>query len=917
MNKKVLFSSLVATALMVGCTNEDFTEVNQGSGAVLDRPVVDLSFGIDNDAMTRMIGNETGIAFDASDMVGGVLLDYDKTNPSNWYEVAATGHVGNNKFTYDGQKFVTAGTTVVGSWLFYMQYDPWMTTHRDGVEFDFPEVQKEAKGYSEIVNHNFMISPVVNLDGEEEGYFNYNLPMSSVFSYAVIKMQFPKPVDVQKIVIKPTTSDLETSAPLSNRYVIDNQKVPVADVTAASLAANHTTPEAVLNNARIALTNATAYNYTALNGTGSGKFYSVLKPVTAGQMRADKTVKTLDIIALDCLEDPTSSTEFEAFMAIPAGKYSNIAVYAYTDNGVYKYDVQNDDIAAKKANESVAAVTQSDFYLLRNTRAFLHKVGAQWTSEQTGGKTPDGKLVVKDTDIKLNADLESADETSGTVVISQEDLIAVIKGITTDGEVKIRVLGDKVKIDQKVMEALEDKLVEKPDAYLSFANSDGAITVIGNESEAEPLKLHDITFNGGAVLESGFAEAGVDVNIPTGLTGQIAFTVKSGAYLTIANAGSTYAGIRTEANATIEVKSSGTVNVAAIRNDNYGNIVVNSPLNITTGFENNHNTLNGNKGVVTNNSVLTISATITDKCYNDGDIINNGTLNLTNVFTNNGTITNGNGENVAQLNVENTVTNTGTMNNADGSIILARGAQGQLTNKGTITNEGDMYCHQGQNKIFNTGKINAESGSTTYITTNSSIDESQAASGSTNDATMGEIVCAERNVDVSVTTNTQQGYISWTVPADMNKLVPAQGDKFNKVYLQGNCDLTEADAVNFVEVIGKATVTLDKKYQEFTFKAETEIYADPADYVKIAKLVVANGIRVKVPTENAIGVYAVTNTNSYTKTHLENNGTILVGGNFYTWIPSETDPSVKGEGIFASGDGENTAFQWNTTTWGN
>ena len=838
MNKKVLFSSLVATALMVGCTNEDFTEVNQGSGAVLDRPVVDLSFGIDNDAMTRMIGNETGIAFDASDMVGGVLLDYDKTDPSDWYEVAATGHVGNNKFTYDGQKFVTAGTTVVGSWLFYMQYDPWMTKHRDGVEFDFPEVQKEAKGYSEIVNHNFMISPVVRLDGGEEGYFDYNLPMSSVFSYAVIKMQFPEPVDVQKIVIKPTTSDLKTSAPLSNRYVIDNQNVPVADVREAYLSANHITAEAVLDAARVALTNATAYNYAALNGAGDGKFYSVLEPITAGEVRGEKTVKNLDIIALDCLEDPTSSTEFEAFMAIPAGKYSNIAVYAYTDNGVYKYNVQNDDIAAEKANESVAAVTRSDFYLLRNTRAFLHKVGAQWTSEQTGGKTPDGKLVVKDTDIKSNADLESVDETSGTVVISQEDLIAVIKGITTNGEVKIRVLGDKVKIDQKVMEALEDKLVEKPDAYLSFANSDGAITVIGNESEAEPLKLHDITFNGGAVLESVYAEAGVDVNIPTGLTGQIVFTVKSGAYLTIANAGNTYAGIRTEANATIEVKSSGTVNVAAIRNDNYGNIVVNSPLNITTGFENNHNTLNGNKGVVTNNSVLTISATITGKRYNDGDIINNGTLNLTNEFTNNGTITNGNGENIARLNVESDVKNTGTMNNAKGSIILARGTNGQLTNTGEITNKGDMYCHQGENKIFNTGKINAQSGSTTYITTNSSDNENKAASGSTNKATMGEIVCAERNVDVSVTTATQQGYISWTVPADMNKLAPAQGDKFNKVYLQGDCDLTEADAVNFVEVNGEATVTLDKNYQEFTFNAGAEIYADPDNYVKIAKLVV-------------------------------------------------------------------------------
>lgn len=907
MNKKILFSSLATAALMVGCTNDDFTDVSQNSGVVLDRPVVDFSFGVDNDAMTRMIGTETGIGFDVNDKVGGVLLDYDQTDPDKWYTIATSGHVGNNKFTYDAGtgKFVTAGTTVVGSWLFYMQYDPWMTKHRDGVELDFPEVQNEAKGYSEIVKNNFMISPVVNLDGGEAGYFDYNLPMSTVFSYAVIKMKFPQAVDVQKIVIKPTTNNLKTSSPLSNRYVISNKDVPVANLTASYLAANHTTADAVLAAASRELTNSSGYNYATLDGAGAGKFYDVLEAITAGKTRGEKTVKSLDIIALDCLEDEAVSDEFEAYMAIPAGKYSNIAVYAYTDKGVYKYDVQNDNIAEDKTNST--PVTQSDFYLLRNTRAYLHKISAQWTSEQTNGGVPSGEMEVTATDIKDNVTLASSDETNGTVVISQEDLIAVIKGITTDGEVKIRVLGDKVKINQDVMDALEDKLQEKPNAYLSFQNSDGPVTVVGNTAAAEPLELHDITFNGGAVLESGYAKAGVDLKIPLGQQGQIAFTVKSNAYLTIASANE-YAGIRTEADATIEVNSTSDVTVAAIRSNNLGNIIVTSPLTITTAFENNVD-LSNNKGVVTNNSELTISATVTDKHYNDGDIINNGTLNLTKAFTNKGTIKNGNAEQNATINVESGVSNEGKITNAKGSLILARGTSGQLTNTGTITNEGDMYCHQGENKIYNTGEIYAQNGSTTYITANSS-----AAESNTLTVTMGEIFCAERNVDVSVTTANQQGYISWTVDKGENQLTREQGDKYNKIYLQGDCDLTLVTGVNYVVVNNEATVTLNKKYQEFTFNAGATIYAKPTYYVHIANLTVAAGVRVKVPTENAIGVYAVGDTSkSYTTSKITNNGTILVGGDFYTWFDSENE--TEGTGIFASGDGQTTAFHWGTDAW--
>lgn len=886
MRKSILFSSLVAASLMVGCTNEDFTEANQTGNAPMDRPVIDFSFGMETPD-TRMT---PGLGYDVNDLIGGVLVDYDQQEESGWFTVAAEGHVGNNRFAYDAasSKFVTDGTTVVGAWLFYSQYNKAMTTDRGGVRLDFPEVQMEANDFSEIAKIERRISPVVYLPGYEDGHFeDFNLPLRSIFSYVNINLEFPEAVDVQKIVIKPTdatySKGTDNSEPFYSKYTINNQKVPVADY-------NNVTPLHTMQDELNAAASIQGSDYASASTITN--YNDLLK----GEENLNGA-EVQDIVALNCLEDKAESKTFAAKMALPGGKYEALVVYAYTNKGVYKYEVKMSDMAAdlETANGVHASVTAEDIYLLRQHNAYLHKLDAQGD----GKGTPKGALVVTEKDIKQNSELEDLAETSGTVVISQEDLIAVIEGITTNDGVKIRVLGDAVYINQAVMAALEAKQAETgmSNVFLSFSQTDGAINVHGNETADGALKLHDITFNGGATLTEGYAVVGEDIVIPS----QQTFTVNNGTTLTFAENDGEYKGVANWGTLIFDYDADETIEVAAIRS-NHGEIIVNTPVKVATTFINNSDTQG--TGKVVNNSTLEIAATTGNGGDNQGTIENNSVINITKDFASSGSIINGGEGANARINVEATMTNSGTITNNSGSIILAGGAEGSLDNTGTITNNGDMYCYQGDNTINNTGKIYANERSTTYITTNSSAIETSG----TNNLAMGEIYCADRNVDVSVTTNTRKGYISWDVPADVETLTSEPGDKFNKVYLNGDCNVSDNVPVRYIVVEAEGVITLNKNIQEAVFNANADIYAAENLKVTIGELTVAKNVRIKVPTENLLGVYDVDNTDSKTTASIINNGTILVGGNFWTTIASPED--TEGEGLFASGDGNATAFHW-------
>lgn len=871
MDKKLIYGFLFATA-MVGCTNEEFAEKQQAGDFGLDRPVIEnFSFAV-GQPETRMEGNDQTSWFTGEDTIGAVLVDYAKNTP--YYQVVE-GHVGNNRFVYNPSKgkFETVGTTVVGSWLFYASYDERMTTNRNGVKFDFPAVQTySGTGYQEIAKMDFKTSPIVNLAGQEDGYFNYEIPMTSVYSYARITMKFEEPVIVQKLVIRPTDATGKKNAPFSTVYTIKNTKVPEADVYSPGLLGE----QGVLDAACVKMRNRNG-NVIEDYTTSFSTFVDYLTP---------ETTPSRDIIALNCLANTTESDKFEARMAIPAGKYNNLAVYAYTNKGVYKYNVDNANVGGGDNHNNG---NQEEFLLRRQLGVALHNVN--------GEKVAGQKEYLEMTEKVDYPTLAETTETNGTVVISQEDLIAVINGIDRSQEVKIRVLGDAVKINQEVMTALKAKVADYPGAYLSFKDTDGQIEVIGNTSAGDPLMLQDITFNGGAKLKSGYANVNEDVIIPSNQS----FTVNAGTTLTFTTEDGTYTGIINNGNVIFDNNNNNVITVAAIRS-NLGTITINTPVKITTTLKNDKDVMAGLTGTIINNSTLDLNGTST----NNGKITNEGIINLTKESTSNGEIVNN-----KTFNISSTLTNNGTITNNDGAILLVKGDGTSALNNavaGVITNFGDMYCHEGNNKINNTGKIYAKAGSTTYITTNSQSNETTTV---TNSNVMGEIFCDNRNEDVSVTTSTQKGYISYEVQATVNELTKETGDKFNKVYLNGSCKLNH-ESVNYVVVNAESTITLnsDKNYQEFTFNADATLYSAPAYKNMIGKLVVAEGVRVKVPTENAIGVYEVTySTTSKTSAVIDNKGTILVGGNFWS---SLAQPAT---GTFASGDGQTTAFHWSQSTW--
>ena len=871
MDKKLIYGFLFATA-MVGCTNEEFAEKQQAGDFGLDRPVIEnFSFAV-GQPETRMEGNDLTSWFTGKDTIGAVLVDYAKNTP--YYQVVE-GHVGNNRFVYNPStgKFETVGTTVVGSWLFYASYDERMTTNRNGVKFDFPAVQMySGKGYQEIAKMDFKTSPIVNLAGQEDGYFNYEIPMTSVYSYARITMKFKEPVIVQKLVIRPTDATGKKNAPFSTVYTIKNTKVPKADVYNPGIVGE----QGVLDAACVEMRNRDG-NLIQDYETSLTQFVDYLTP---------ETTPSRDIIALNCLANTTESDEFDARMAIPAGKYDNLAVYAYTNKGVYKYDVNNANVAA---GEDYKSGNQEKFLLRRQLSVALHNVN--------GEKVAGQKEYLEMTNPLDYIQLASTEETDGTVVISQEDLVAVINGINDSQEVKIRVLGDAVKINQDVMAALKAKLAVYPDAYLSFKDTDGQIEVVGNTASGTPLVLQNITFNGGAKLTSGYASVSENIIIPT----MESFTVNAGSTLTFTTENGTYTGIENYGDVIFENTNDEVIAVPAIRT-NLGTITINTPVKITTTLNNNMDVMAGLTGTIINNSTLDLNGTST----NNGMITNDGIINLTKDLTSDGEIVNN-----ETINISSTLTNKGRINNNDGAILLVKGdATAALKNEGVITNLGDMYCHEGNNTINNTGEIYAKAGSTTYITTNSKADESTTATNNVISNKMGEIFCDSRNVDVSVTKANQKGYISYNLPADKTELTVEPGDKFNKVYLNGDCVLNH-ESVNFVVVEAEANVTLgsQKNYQEFTFNKDAFVYSMPEYKNQIAQLVVAEGVRVKVPTENAIGVYGVRSTTTWTFAQIINKGTILVGGEFWSQL---TRPTT---GTFASGDGQTSAFHWSETTW--
>ena len=871
MKTKYILASLAVATLATACQNEDFTE-NAAPAPFLGRTTVDLTIG--RGADTRLTPDGDYVNFDTNDELGAVIVD----GGTLW--TIANTIVGNNKWEWSeaAQRFVTKGTTAIGSWLFYSQYDPAMTTQREALKYSFKQIQEGSVDATESAKKgvDFFLSPVIQLDGYEGEQLDFNVPTSSIHARALLKFKFDAAEgveEVQKVVVKATKTGVAAGKEFILEGQINNEKVAVADVRKAELLSNGKTAQEVIDDASVRLRNsgdyateAAAYEDITEAGTGSGA--------------------TSNLLALDCISHTDDASmkvtdnEFKSIMLIPAGRYESLTFYVYTNKGIYRKEIRN------ATPEADPAVTNAEFVLRRN-----HLINLADITKKAADVN--GALTIKADNKIENSAVVS--ETGGTIVLKTVDLVEAVKGITTDGVVNIKVLGNddlhKTQITKEVMAAIRTKKAEYGNLQIVF---DKEMEIVG-ETENEPLELQDITFGEGAKLISGYAKVTDDINITTGKS----IEVSTGAALTFtksAASGYAYAGLKN--NGTVNIEATDATSVVTI-----GTIENNGTLNIKTKLTNAGDVTNALGATITNESEWSIAGT--GNFENNGGIVNEkaGVISLEEASENNGTITNS-GEVNVKANFDNNATIT---NNKEAVIVVNGGSTSALNNKveGKIYNSGDLYCHEGDNTINNVGRIEVkDNNATTYITTNSEADESTTA---TNDdaQVMGEIVLMNAKDDVSVTTTNRKGYISWNVPTTVTSIATESGYKFNKVYLTVDTKIEASAPVQYIEATG-IMLTLEKDIQELAFSESATIYATRR---QIAQLSVKENCRVKVPTDNEVGVYDVEKAGiSKTEAKIINKGTILVGGNFWSKL------TLPNEGTFASGDGNTTAFHWGKST---
>ena len=882
MKNKVFFASLSLVALFTACQNEEF--ISEGvKGSLLDRPTVNLSLDV-NTADTRLVTNGNGVAFSTTDELGAVIVD-----PTLW-TVSDKQAIGNNKWKYvpASKQFETEGTTAIGSWVFYAQYNKAITNSREGITYSFKQIQEGDATPEESTKAgvDFFVSPVVMLEGYEGEDMNLEIKTRSIHTRALIDLKFDASLgvnEVQKIVLKNGAQASEANSK-DNEFIVKgriiNKNLAIADIRPSKIPVNET-PNDVIQNANNELGNKGAYNPSTL----ATSFKDITEALTGG---------TEKYLALDCIDHETNQAmkvengEFKSQMLIPAGKYTNLTLYIYTDKGIFKKQI------TKAEPESETAKTEA-FYLRRGH--YVNLANITLSSSENASAFEAASLSINEKD-KFTSNDQAAVETDGTVVLKTVDLVKAINAITTNGEVQMNVISDenhKTVINKEVMDAIKAQKKNKSKLQIVFNTT---MPIVG-ETIDSPLDLQDLTFNAGAVLESGIAKVGVDVNIPSAQS----ITVNPNAELTFATAATanpvyTYS----------KVINKGTVNVSDVKVEisaieNAGTLNIESEL--TGGVF-----TNKEDAVVNNQGTWIVKTTFVNEAK--ASINNFGTMTAEAATSNNGMIYNGKADATEKgtINVKGTFANNATITNYAKSNIIVNGAEiAALNNMGTITNYGNLYCFDGKNTINNIGIINSKTGATTYITTNSSDDEFTHA---TNDLTMGEIIMDGRNDDVSVTTSTQKGYITWKPDVTVTTIQNKSGDKFNKVYLKTATTIDDSEVRYVVVENGCGSLTLKNDIQELAFNTGCTIYANG---INIGELVVAEDETVKVPTDNVIGIYDVT-VGEYSKTtaSIDNKGTILVGGNF--WTSLQYDPRNLGGGIFASGDGNATAFHWNKTAIG-
>ena len=949
--KKVLLGSLVLASVVSACTDENIVDGVQNNVPLTERTQVNLTLSAPEVDSRMSAGSGWQSNMEGHDILGAVLVDngYAKEAAQGvkfWNNVDWTvidGHVGNNKWAYNKEegKFKTEGTTAVGSWLFYTKYNEKMTTTRNGVEFDFPQIQEGAANLAWAMNNNanFMISPVAHIDGYEGQNLDFEVKIASVFNY--LRMPFDLKATgatkVQKIIVK-ANSAVDTKVKFPTQYKVVNTNVPEAKLSIESNLSDIACPDydVPANGVDVLDQNAEmtrAYNelvyattakesYYTTTGTGAAAVTTVNWDVMASDFNsvvASRNSETdVDYLVVDLDGEHTDKAgngglavaadgKFSAVMLMPAGVYYSLTFDIYTDKGVYTKTITDNNAYRINAN-ATKAQGAADIEAAGEYKIFLRPGRVAVLSDIRGAVAGSNyaETLTADEYIKVAAE----EKLNGAQYITKTaDLINFINGIVAKGSHNVNVMAQAaiggganddelipehaVIVNQAVMTAIEKKEAELAgDIQINLVGA--TVKVKGNDAAASALNIHDLTFSNGAELVSGYVKATESVNVPA----EHKMLVKNGVNLELALAQATddvFNSLEVENGAI--VKATATATVGNLLNKGTFSIAADKTIASATVE---------NKGTATVEGTWNVSEVLTNAAY--ASLTNKGEMTLAGKATNNGTLTN-----EKDINVHGAMTNNSNVTiAANAKIHVNSSATASLLNNGTMTNSGMLYTKVGYNNtITNLGIIDAKSGSTTYITKNSKADEKTTATNASAQV-MGTLKIAERNLDITVTEDNYQGYIEYTpVAADIKNGVftaiesgDDTQDKYNKVIFSSNVKLVDADRVKYI-VTSKNLNLVDASVNEVTFTGNATLYAQNAI---IAYLTIEDDVLVKVPTINEVYVSTI-NDPSLTNAAIHNEGELLVGGDLYTTILSKE--YTTGGGEFSAGDGNKSAFHWN------
>ncbi|MBE6276468.1 MAG: hypothetical protein E7096_09055 [Bacteroides sp.] len=332
MKTKFLFASLVASAVMVGCSNEELPVAQDASSDNLAL-IFDGIEGVEsrmaydgtNGSFLWAIGDKIGVSRTSGKSVTtNYVFKAEAVTDDNTKDLSAWATTGSNKYAYFETEF---GSIFKGNYVVYYPYDE--NFCEDGkitAKLKVGQVEDASNTFDHVAKDGFMMSAPVAFEG---GQSAEKFVLYPVFGRLAINVKSSvSGCEVQTIVVRSLNG-----ATLPTAMEID------ADVN-------------------------------VVNG--------LLNPAAMHVVESSKVEEI--VLAVDGAADVTDTDGYTAYLTLVPGNYSNIAIDVVTNKGTYTKTF---------ANAPVGTGTKTDIALtfganeLQNLRTYYVASEASWASTIT------------------------------------------------------------------------------------------------------------------------------------------------------------------------------------------------------------------------------------------------------------------------------------------------------------------------------------------------------------------------------------------------------------------------------------------------------------------------------------------------------------------------------------------------------